>query len=221
LIGLAVAVLADKLSTTGEKVSKSFIFVPMTISFVGAAAIWTLVYAYNPPGDAQTGLLNAIWVGLGNLFGAALEPVAWLSVSTLNLNSLLLMVIMLWLQAGFAMILLSSAIKGVPEETIEAARIDGANEWQIFRRVMVPQIRGTMITVFITVLILALKIFDIIYVTTNGLDGTNVIANLFVQEIFLNGDNGIASTIVVILLVAILPVLVYQVRHFRREEAER
>ena len=221
LIGLAVAVLADKLSTTGEKVSKSFIFVPMTISFVGAAAIWSLVYAYNPPGDAQTGLLNAIWVGLGNLFGAALEPVAWLSVSTLNLNSLLLMVIMLWLQAGFAMILLSSAIKGVPEETIEAARIDGANEWQIFRRVMVPQIRGTMITVFITVLILALKIFDIIYVTTNGLDGTNVIANLFVQEIFLNGDNGIASTIVVILLVAILPVLVYQVRHFRREEAER
>jgi alpha-glucoside transport system permease protein len=221
LIGLMVAVLADKLSTTGEKVSKSFIFVPMTISFVGAAAIWTLVYAYNPPGDAQTGLLNAIWAGLGNLFGAALEPVAWLSVSTLNLNDLLLMVIMLWLQAGFAMILLSSAIKGVPEETIEAARIDGANEWQIFRRVVVPQIRGTMITVFITVLIVALKIFDIIYVTTNGLDGTNVIANLFVQEIFLSGDNGIASTIVVILLVAILPVLVYQVRHFRREEAER
>ena len=133
----------------------------------------------------------------------------------------LLWLVVVWLQAGFAMILLSSAIKGVPEETIEAARIDGANEWQIFRQVVIPQIRGTMITVYITVLILVLKIFDIIYVTTNGRDGTNVIANLFFQEIFRTGDNGVASAIVVILLIAVTPVLVYQVRHFRREETER
>ncbi len=169
-IGVVVAVLADKLRPTSEKVSKSFIFVPMAISFVGAAAIWTLIYAYDPPGDNQTGLLNAIWVGLGNVLGAATEPVAWLSVSTFSLNDLMLMVIVIWMQAGFAMILLSSAIKGVPEETIEAARIDGANEFQIFRQVVIPQIRGTMITVFITVLIMVLKIFDIVYVTTNGRD---------------------------------------------------
>jgi alpha-glucoside transport system permease protein len=221
VIGVVVAVLADKLSTTGEKISKSFIFVPMAISFVGAAAIWSLIYAYDPPGDNQTGLLNALWTGLGNLFNAALEPVAWLSVSTFSLNDFLLMAIVIWLQAGFAMILLSSAIKGVPEETIEAARIDGANEWQIFRQVVIPQIRGTMITVYITVLILVLKIFDIVYVTTNGRADSNVIANLFFQEIFISQDNGIASAIVVILLVAVTPVLVYQVRHFRREETER
>ncbi|HET9858900.1 MAG TPA: sugar ABC transporter permease [Nocardioidaceae bacterium] len=221
VIGVIVAVLADKLSTTGEKISKSFIFVPMAISFVGAAAIWTLIWQYDPPGDNQTGLLNALWTGLGDLIGAALTPVAWLSVSTLSLNDFILMAVVVWLQAGFAMILLSSAIKGVPEETIEAARIDGANEWQIFRQVVIPQIRGTMITVYITVLILVLKIFDIIYVTTNGRDGTNVIANLFFQEIFRTGDNGVASAIVVILLIAVTPVLVYQVRHFRREETER
>lgn len=221
VVGVVVAVLADKLSATSEKVSKAFIFVPMAISFVGAAAIWDLIYQYDPPGDNQTGLLNAVWTGIGDLFGAAMQPVAWLSVSTLSLNDLLLMLIVLWLQAGFAMILLSSAIKGVPEETIEAARIDGANEWQIFRQVVIPQIRGTMITVYVTVVILVLKIFDIIYVTTNGRDGTNVIANLFFQEIFRTGNNGIASAIVVILLIAVTPVLIYQVRHFRREESER
>lgn len=221
VIGVVVAVLADKLSTQGEKIAKSFIFVPMAISFVGAAAIWSLIYDYDPPGAPQTGLFNSIWTGLGDLLGAAVEPVAWLSVSTLSLNDILLMIIVIWLQAGFAMILLSSAIKGVPEETLEAARIDGANEWQIFRQVVIPQIRGTMITVFITVLIITLKIFDIVYVTTNGRDGTNVIANLFFQEIFRGGDNGISSAIVVILLVAVMPVLVYQVRHFRREESER
>jgi alpha-glucoside transport system permease protein len=220
-IGVVVAVLADKLSKGGEQFSKSFIFMPMAISFVGAAAIWGLIYRYDPPGDEQTGLLNAAWVGFGDLFGLAMEPVVWLSVSTFSLNDLMLMLIVIWLQAGFAMILLSSAIKGVPEETIEAARIDGANEFQIFRQVVIPQIRGTMITVYITVTIMVLKIFDIVYVTTNGRDGTNVIANLFFQEIFRTGDNGISSAIVVILLIAVMPILIYQVRHFRREEAER
>ncbi|HEX6246261.1 MAG TPA: sugar ABC transporter permease [Nocardioidaceae bacterium] len=220
-IGVVVAVLADKLPTAGEQVSKSFIFMPMAISFVGAAAIWSLIYAYDPPGDQQTGLLNALWTGLGDLFGLALEPVVWLSIASFNLNDILLMLIVIWVQAGFAMILLSSAIKGVPEETIEAARIDGANEFQIFRQVVIPQIRGTMITVYITVTIMVMKIFDIVYVTTNGRDDTNVIANLFFQYIFRTGDNGIASAIVVVLLVAVLPILVYQVRHFRREEAER
>jgi len=215
-LGIAVAVLADKLSKRGESVSKSVIFLPMAISFVGASAIWKLVYAYDNPGSNQTGLLNAVWV---NVFHG--EPQTWLNTSTLHLNSFLMMVILIWLQVGFAMTLLSSAIKGVPEDTIEAARIDGASEWNIFWKVVLPQIKGTTITVFITVLILVLKIFDIVYVLTNGRFNSNVIANLFFLRLFKGGDNGIASAIVVVLLVAVLPVLIYQVRHFRAEEANR
>jgi alpha-glucoside transport system permease protein len=187
----------------------------MAVSFVGASAIWSLVYAYDPPSEPATGLLNAFWRLLGG------EPQSWLQVSDLRLNSFLMMVILIWLQVGFAMILLSSAIKGVPEETLEAARIDGATELQIFFRVVVPQIRGTMITVFITVVIMVLKVFDIVYVLTDGRDKTQVIANLFFTELFRNSQAGIASAIVVVLLIAVTPVLIYQVRHFRREEMER
>jgi alpha-glucoside transport system permease protein len=210
-IGIVVATTADKLSKRGESLSKSFVFLPMAISFVGASAIWGLVYAYSP-GDRQTGLLNALWDLVG-------EPQTWLQNESFKLNSILLMVIVVWLQAGFAMVLLSSAIKGVPEDTLEAARIDGASEWQIFWRVVLPQIKGTTITVFITVLIMVLKIFDIVYVLTNGAFDTNVIANLFFFELFKNQDAGKASAIVVVLLLAITPVLIYQVRHFRAEEA--
>lgn len=213
--GVIVAVLGDKLGPTAEKVAKSTIFAPMAISFVGASAIWGLIYAYNSPGANQTGLLNAIWTTLGG------EPQTWLQTSDFRLNSFLLMVILIWLQVGFAMILLSSAIKGVPEDTLEAARIDGASEWQIFWRVVIPQIKGTMITVFITVTILVLKVFDIVYVTTNGRFDSNVIANLFFNELFTNREAGVASAIVVILLIAVTPILVYQVRHFRAEEANR
>lgn len=212
-VGIVVAVTADKLSRRGESLSKSFIFLPMAISFVGASAIWGLVYAYTP-GERQTGLLNAVWGLVG-------EPQTWLQNESFKLNSILLMVIVVWLQAGFAMILMSSAIKGVPEETLEAARIDGASEWRIFWQVVLPQIKGTTITVFITVLIMVLKIFDIVYVLTNGAFDTNVIANLFFFELFKNQDAGKASAIVVVLLLAITPVLIYQVRHFRAEEANR
>ena len=214
LLGLAVAQLSDKLSPRWEKVSKSIIFLPMAISFVGAATIWRFVYA-SPDGDNQIGLLNAIVTKLG------FDDVAWLRFTDYNVNDMLLMVILIWLQTGFAMVLLSAAIKSVPEETLEAARIDGASEWQIFWQVVVPQIMGTVITVFITVLILVLKVFDVVYVTTGGLYDTNVIGLRFFQEIFLNGENGLASAIVVILMIAILPVLVYQVRHFRAEESGR
>jgi alpha-glucoside transport system permease protein len=212
VLGLIVAVLADKLSPTWEKISKSVIFLPMAISMVGASTIWRFVYAYAPEGRPQIGLLNAMWTTLG------FDPVSWLQTSAWNFNDLLLMVILIWLQAGFAMVLLSAAIKAVPEETLEAARIDGANELQIFFQVVVPQIRGTMIAVFITVLLLVLKVFDIVYVTTGGNFETNVIAVAFVQQIFQFGQAGYASAIVVILLVAVLPVLWYQVRLFREEE---
>jgi alpha-glucoside transport system permease protein len=213
--GVIVAVLADKLSAGGEKVAKSMIFLPMAISAVGASAIWLLIYAYNNPGQAQTGLLNAIWVGLGG------DPQTWLAIDTLKLNSILLMVILIWLQVGFAMVLLSSAIKGVPEDTIEAARIDGASELQIFWRVVIPQIKGTIITVFVTVFIMVLKIFDIVYVTTNGAYGTNVIANLFFNKLFAASEAGQATAIVVVLLIAVTPLIWYQIKHFRDEEAGR
>jgi alpha-glucoside transport system permease protein len=214
-LGVIVAVLADKLSTKGEKISKSIIFLPMAISFVGASTIWLLVYQYDPANEPATGLLNAVWRGLGG------DPQTWLQNSTLRLNSILMMVILIWLQVGFAMILLSSAIKGVPEDTIEAARIDGATEFQIFGRVVIPQIKGTIITVFITVVILVLKVFDVVYVLTDGRDKTQVIANLFFAKLFRDSQSGQASAIVVILLIAVTPVLIYQVRHFRKEELGR
>ena len=138
-VGLAVAVLADKLTQRWENVSKSMIFLPMAISFVGAATIWGFIYTWRPPGTPQIGLLNAIWQGLGG------KPIAWLQSPALN--DFALMAIMIWLQAGFAMVLLSAAIKGVPTETIEAARIDGATETQIFWRVTVPQIKSTIVVV--------------------------------------------------------------------------
>ncbi len=215
VIGLIVAVLADKLSPTWEKVAKSLIFLPMAISMVGAATIWRFVYAFAPEGRPQIGLLNALWTTLG------FNPVSWLQTSGLNFNDILLMVILIWLQAGFAMVLLSASIKGVPEDTLEAARIDGATEVKIFFQVVMPQIRGTIIAVFITVLLMVLKVFDIVYVITNGNFETNVIAVSFIQQIFQFGQNGLASAIVVILLVAVMPALYWQVRQFREEEANR
>jgi alpha-glucoside transport system permease protein len=213
-LGLAVAVLADKLSPLWEKVVKSIIFLPMAISFVGAATIWRFVYDRSTSSD-QVGLLNGIVSALG------FEPVSWLQTDKWNFNDLLLMVILVWLQVGFSMVLLSAAIKSVPEETLEAARIDGANERQTFFRVVVPQIKGTLITVFITVLILVMKVFDVVYVMTNGAYGTNVIGLEFFKRIFQFGDAGVASTIVVLLMIAVIPVLIYQVKHFRDEEAAR
>ena len=215
VLGLGVAVLADRLGPRSEKLSKSIIFLPMAISGVGQATIWRFIYEARPEGEPQIGLQNAVWTALG------FDPVAWLQVSTLHFNSFLLMVILIWAQVGFSMVLLSAAVKGVPVDTLEAARIDGANERQIFFRVIVPQIWATVITVFITVLISVMKIFDVVYVMTNGNFNTDVIAVRFFNELFRNGNNGRASAIVVMLMIAVLPVIVYQVRHFRAEEAAR
>jgi alpha-glucoside transport system permease protein len=215
VLGLAVAVLADRLSGGGERVSKTLIFLPMAISGVAMAAIWRFVYEVRPEGETQIGLQNAVWTAIGG------NPVAWLQEDTLKLNTLLLMIILIWGQTGFAMVLLSAAIKGVPEDTLEAARIDGANERQTFFRVVVPQIWGTIITVFITVLIGVMKIFDVVYVMTGGNFNTNVIAVRFFNELITNGDAGKAAAIVVMLMIAVIPVMVYQVRNFRAEEATR
>jgi len=214
-LGLAIATLADRLGSQGEKLTKSSIFLPMAISGVGAATIWRFIYETRPAGETQIGLQNAIWTALG------FDPVAWLQEDTLRLNTFLLMIILIWAQVGFSMVLLSAAVKGVPIDTIEAARIDGANERQIFFKVTVPQIWGTVITVFITVLITVLKAFDIVFVMTNGNFNTDIIAVRFFNELFRNGDNGRAAAIVVMLMIAVIPVVAYQVRHFRAEEAAR
>jgi len=213
IVGLAVAVLADRLSPRGEKTAKTIIFLPMAISMVGASVVWRFIYDSEPKGSTQIGLLNA----LRSLFGQG--PVAWLNTSTFHLNSLLLMVILLWAQVGFSMVLLSAAVKSVPTDTLEAARMDGASERQIFARVVVPQIRGTIITVFVTVTITVMKIFDIVYVTTGGGFNTDVIGNQFWTQISTFFNYGAASAIVVILMIAVIPIMWYQVRHFRSEEA--
>ncbi len=213
VVGLAVAVLADRLKPGAEKLSKTIIFLPMAIAMVSAATIWGFIYDAAPSGQPQIGLLNAVWTSLGG------DPIAWLQQSNFHLNSILLMVVLLWAQVGFAMVLLSAAVKGVPADTLEAARIDGATERQTFFQVVVPQIKGTIITVFVTVTIAVMKIFDIVYVMTNGNFNTNVLGNEFYNQLNTNFNNGAAAAIVVILMIAVVPVMIYQVRHFRAEEA--
>ncbi len=213
VIGLMVAVLADRLSPRGEKLAKTVIFLPMAISLIGAATIWRFVYDSEPKGQPQIGILNA-FIGIFNW-----GPVAWLQKSTFHLNSLLLMVILMWAQVGFSMVLLSAAVKGVPVDTLEAARIDGADERQIFFQVVIPQIKGTIVTVFITVTIGVMKIFDIVYVNTNGNFNTNVLGNEFYNQISTFVNYGAASAIVVILMIAVIPIMWYQVKHFQAEEA--
>ncbi|MDP4509228.1 sugar ABC transporter permease [Nonomuraea sp. NBC_00507] len=214
-LGLGIAVLSDRLRPRAEKLAKTAIFMPMAISAVGAGTIWRFVYATNPPGEPQIGVQNAIVTALG------FDPVNWLQITDFKFNSLELMVMLLWAQVGFSMVLLSAAIKGVPADTLEAARIDGARERQIFFKVIVPQIRGTIITVFVTVTIGVMKLFDIVYVMTNGDFDTNVIGVQFFNELFTNFNNGHAAAIVVMLMIAIIPIMIYQVRQFRTEEAGR
>jgi alpha-glucoside transport system permease protein len=213
IIGLAVAVLADRLKPNTEKSTKTIIFLPMAVSAIGAAVIWDFIYATRPAGQPQIGLMNAVWGAFGG------SPIAWLEQSQFHLNSLLLMVVLLWGQIGFSMVLLSAAVKGVPVDTMEAARIDGADEKQIFFRVVVPQIKGTIITVLITVIIGVMKIFDIVYVMTNGNFNTNVVGNEFWNQFSTFFNNGSASAIVVMLMIAVIPIMIYQVRHFKAEEA--
>lgn len=213
--GLLIAVLADRLSPRKEKIAKSIIFLPMAISMVGASTIWKFVYSYKPAGSDQIGLLNALVVTFGG------QPQTWLQFQTLKFNTLLLMIVYIWTQVGYSMVLLSAAIKGVPEETVEAGRIDGASEVAIFFRIIVPQAWPTVITVFITVLIGVMKVFDIVYAMTNGNYDTDVIGNAFFNAMYSEVDRGKASAIVLVLMIAILPIMVYQVRQFRAQEANR
>lgn len=210
--GLLIAVLADR--SRIETVAKSIIFMPMAISFVGAGVIWNFIYEVRQKGDEQIGLLNAVWTGIGG------DPQAWTALLQ-PWNNLFLIVIMIWLQTGFAMVLFSAAIKGIPAELTEAARVDGANERQIFRRITVPMILGTIITVATTTIIFTLKIFDVVIVMTGGQFGTGVIATEFYRQYFTNRDFGVGSTLAIILLIAVIPVMIYNLRRFRGQAAFR
>jgi alpha-glucoside transport system permease protein len=215
ILGLLISTFANNVGPLREKIFKSVIFMPMAISFVSAATIWSFTYYFQPEGSTQIGLLNAIVTALGA------DPQPWMNVADFKLNSLLLMVIVIWLNTGFSMVLLSAAIKGVPEETIEAARIDGASGSQTFFRIILPQIRGTVVAVFITVLIGVMKIFDIVLAMTQGNYGTLVLGMSFIKEYFSYNETGRASAIVVVLMVCIVPIMIYQVRSYRRQEELR
>jgi alpha-glucoside transport system permease protein len=211
-LGLLVAVLADR--SRFERVSKSLVFLPMAISFVGAGVIWNFMYEVKPAGATQIGLMNAIVTGLGG------DPFLWdKAVSIAPWNNLFLIVIVLWLQAGFGMVLFSAALKSIPEEILEAARVDGATEIQVFFRIMIPYIMGTIITVWTTIVIFTLKIFDVVWVMTGGQFGTHVIATQFYRQSFTARNSGYGSAIAIILLLAVIPVLIYNLRQFREQEA--
>lgn len=209
-IGLAIAHFANNVGAIRERLFKSIIFMPMAISFISAATIWRLLYLYFPEGQPQTGAFNAIWTFFGG------EPQAWLQIENFKLNNLFIMLIFIWLNAGFAMVLLSAAIKAVPEETLEAARVDGASTTQVFFRIILPQIWPTTLAVLITILIGAMKVFDIVLAMTGGNYKTNVLAQNFYLEYFIYGNTGRAMATVVILMLAIAPVMVYQVRQYRK-----
>jgi len=211
-VGLLVATLADR--SKFERVAKSLIFLPMAISFVGASVIWNFMYEVRPAEQTQIGLLNAIIVGLGG------QPFAFDKAVTIQpWNNLFLILIVIWLQAGFAMVLFSAALKGIPEEIMEASRVDGATEIQVFFKIMIPYIMGTIITVWTTVVIFTLKIFDVVWVMTGGQFGTHVIATQFYRQAFTARNSGYGSAIAIILLVTVIPVMIYNLRQFREQEA--
>ncbi|MCI0543206.1 MAG: sugar ABC transporter permease [Actinobacteria bacterium] len=221
-IGLAFAALVDRIRS--ESFAKSLVFMPLAISFVGASVIWQFIYAWKPPGQPQIGVLNALWVWAGGFFVdwgilEEVEPIAWLQL--VPWTTLALIAIMIWLQVGFAMVVLSAAIKGVPTELTEAARIDGATELQAFFRITVPSIRGAILTVYTTIAIAVLKIFDIIFVTTGGNFDTEVVAVRMYQEMFRFRNFAQATTMAVILLVAVLPIAVVNIRNLRRSGVGR
>jgi alpha-glucoside transport system permease protein len=208
--GLLIAVLADRVRY--EAIAKAIIFMPMAISFVGAGIIWTFVYNYGT-GSVQIGLLNAIVVALGG------QPVSWLSEP--QINTVALIVVGVWMWTGFCMTMLSASLKGVPVEMLEAARVDGANEWRVFWGIIVPTIMPTIAVVITTMVINVLKIFDIVYVMTGGNYGTEVIANRMYSEMYKSQQAGRATAIAVILIAVIIPAMFYNIRRFREQEAIR
>lgn len=210
-LGLFAAQITDRLSW--GNIAKSLIFMPMAISFVGAAVIWKLVYDARPPGTEQIGVLNAIYVWMS---GA--DPQQWLTVPVWN--NFLLMIVLVWIQTGFAMVILSAALRGIPEETIEAAIIDGAGPFKIFFKIKVPQIMATILVVWTTITITVLKVFDIVFAMTNGQWSTQVLANYMFSQLFVARDWGVGSAAAMVIMLLVLPILIWNVRQVRREESQ-
>ncbi len=204
--GLIIAVLSDRLDPITEMICKTLIFMPLVISGVAASVIWKFIYAFSPGNSPQIGLLNGVMTTFGQ------DPQAWLLMQPWN--NLFLVAIVIWMQTGYCMVILSAAIKGVPSDLYEAGRMDGANEFQVFFRITIPVIQGTLITVATTVILFTLKIFDIVQSMTGGNFGTQVIANVQFNQLFRLVDNGKAAAIAIILLIVVLPVMYYNLRQF-------
>lgn len=206
--GLLAAQLTDRISW--GNIAKSLIFMPMAISFVGASVIWKLVYDTRPIDQEQIGILNALYVYFGGT-----DPQTWLTIPFWN--NFFLMAVLIWIQTGFAMVILSAALRGIPEETIEAAIIDGANPFQIFFRIKVPQIMGTIVVVWTTITIVVLKVFDIVFAMTNGQWGTQVLANYMFDKMLRANDWGVSSAAAMVIMLLVLPILIWNVRNARKE----
>ncbi|MEM9230883.1 MAG: sugar ABC transporter permease [Pseudomonadota bacterium] len=206
--GLLAAQLTDRISW--GNMAKSLIFMPMAISFVGAAVIWKLVYDTRPVDQDQIGVLNAIY-----LFFGGTDPQNWLTVPFWN--NFFLMIVLVWIQTGFAMVILSAALRGVPEDTVEAAIIDGAGPFQIFFKIKVPQIMGTIVVVWTTITLVVLKVFDIVFAMTNGQWETQVLANYMYDKLFRANDWGVGSASAMIIMLLVTPILVWNVRNARNE----
>jgi len=211
--GLLMAVLTDRVRY--EALAKSVLFMPMAISFVAASVIWKFVYEFRPAGVSQIGLLNAVLTRL--LPGV--PPVAWLV--NLAVNNVALIVVAVWVWVGFCLVILSAALKGIDPQLLEAARVDGCTEWQVFWRIILPILSTTIVVVATTMVILALKAFDVVYVMTNGNFNTEVIANRMYKELFNFRHFGRASAIAVILFLTTIPVMGANIRRFRGQEAVR
>jgi alpha-glucoside transport system permease protein len=205
--GLVAAAVTDRIRW--GNFAKAMIFMPMAISFVGASVIWKFVYDFRPEGQNQIGLLNAIV----EAFGGA--PETWLTHAIVN--SFLLMVVLIWIQTGFAMVILSAALRGIPEETVEAAILDGASPLQLFFKIKVPQIWGTILVVWTTITITVLKVFDIVLTMTNGQWGTQVLGNYMYDWLVRGQDSGRASAIAIVIMLLVLPIMIWNIRNARRE----
>jgi alpha-glucoside transport system permease protein len=206
--GLLAAQLTDRI--WWGNIAKSLIFMPMAISFVGAAVIWKLIYDARPAGSEQIGILNAVYLWFGGT-----DPQTWLTIPFWN--NFFLMAVLVWIQAGFAMVILSAALRGIPEETVEAAIIDGANPFQIFFKIKVPQIMGTIVVVWTTITIVVLKVFDIVLAMTNGQWETQVLANYMFDKLFRAFDTGVGSAAAMIIMLLVTPILVWNVHNARKE----
>ena len=212
VFGLILAVLADRVPYEGPV--KSLIFMPMAISFVAAGVIWRFMFSYQPPGQPQTGTLNAIWTSVFQQ-----SPVAWLIDHRVNNFALIFAAVLVW--TGFAMVITSAALKGIPPELLEAARVDGATELQVFFRVTVPLLAPTLTVIGTTLVIFALKAFDLVYVMTGGFYDTDVMARRMYGEMFNNQNFGTSAAIAMLLLLAVVPVLIFNLRRFQFQEAIR